>query len=101
MQVSSWKNKDLIKFIICDEQNVKKDALLANISLAENAEKTLREYSELHNKNKNVKYTAEANRTLLVLNTKSLLVADVAYHSSCYEAFRCTGWKKQLHKKLM
>ena len=51
-----WKNKDLMRCIISDEQKRKKGRplSLANISLTEKAEKTLREYSELHIKNNNV-----------------------------------------------
>ena len=53
----------------------------------------MREYSELHIKNKNVKYIDGANRIFLALNTKSL-----QNYSSFYKAFRCTGWKKQLRE---
>ena len=53
----------------------------------------MREYSELHIKNKNVKYIDRANRIFFALNTKSL-----QNYSSCYKAFRCTGWKKQLRE---
>ena len=96
--VPSQKNKNLMKCLACDEQKHKVRPLpLATISLTEKVEKTLREYFELHIKNHNVKYIDESNR-ILVLNTKSLLAAGVAYHISCYTAFRCTKWKKQLHK---
>ena len=95
-----WKNKDLMKCIICDGQKRKKGRPLplVNTSWTEKAEKTLLEYSELHVKNNNAKYIDGANQILLVLNTKSLLATEVAYHSSCYEAFWCTVWKNQLHK---
>ena len=53
----------------------------------EKAEKTLKEYSELHIKNNNATYIDEVNWILLTLATRSLLAADVAYHKSCYQAF--------------
>ena len=61
--LSSWKNKDLMKCIICDEEKRKKrhPLPLANLSSTEKAGKTLREYSELHIKNNNVKYNDGAN----------------------------------------
>ena len=98
--VSSWKNKDLMKCIICDEQKRKKGCPLplANISLTEKEEKTLREYSELHIKNNNVKYIDGANRILLVLNTKSLLAADVAYQSSGYKLHKTCDEKQKFTK---
>ena len=68
---------------------------LTNISLTEKEEKSLKEYSELHIKNNNGKYIDGANRILLTLATRSLIVADVAYHKSCYQAFQSKGWKKK------
>ena len=37
--------------------------------------------------NNNDKYIDSANRICLVLNAKSLLDTNVAYHSSCYKTF--------------
>ena len=47
---SSWKDKDLMKCIIGDEEKRKKGRPLplTNISLMEKAEKPLKEYSEIH-----------------------------------------------------
>ena len=86
----SWKDKDLMKCIICDEEKCKKGRPLplTNISLTEKEEISLNEYSELHLKNNNGKYIDGANRILLTLATRSLIVADVAYHKSCYQAFQ-------------
>ena len=55
---SSWKDKDLMKCVICDEEKRKKGRPLplTNISLTEKAEETLKEYSELYIKNNNAKY---------------------------------------------
>ena len=46
-------------------------------------------------KNNNTKYIDGANRILLTLAARSLLVADVAYNKSCYQAFRSKGWEKK------
>ena len=71
---------------------------LTVISVTEKAEKTLKEFSELHIKNNNQKCLDGAQRILLTLGTKSLLAADVACHKqSCYEAFRSNAWKRQLN----
>ena len=96
----SWKDKDLMKCIICDEEKCKKERPLplTNISLTEKEEKSLKEYSELHIKNNNGKYIDGANRILLTLATRSVIVADVAYHKSCYQAFQSKGWKKKSQK---
>ena len=78
MHINHHGKTDLIKCIICDEEKRKKCPLpLTNISLTEKAEETLKEYSELHIKNNNAKYTDGANRIPLTLATKSLLIA---YH---------------------
>ena len=53
---------------------------LTNISLTGKAEKTLKEYSELHIKNNNAKHIKGANRIFLALVTRSLLAADLAYY---------------------
>ena len=61
---SSWKDKDLMKCVICDEEKRKKGRPLplTNISLTEKAEETLKEYSELYIKNNNAKYIDGANQ---------------------------------------
>ena len=58
----------------------------------------MKEYSELRNKNNNAKYIDGANWILVTLPTRSLLPADVAYHKSCYQAFRSKGRKKKSQK---
>ena len=89
-----------MKCIICNEEKRKKGRPipLTFISVTEKAEKTLKEFSELHIKNNNQKYLDGVQRILLALGTKSLLAADVAYHKqSCYEPFRSNAWKRQLN----
>ena len=64
---SSWKDKDLMKCIIWDEEKHKigRPLSLTNISLMGKAEKPLKEYSELHIKNNNAKYIDGTNQILL------------------------------------
>ena len=95
------KTKILRNALYVMNKNVKKDVLYVWLIYTFKVEKTLREYSELHIKNNNVKHIDGANRILFVLNRKLLLAADVAYHSSCYKAFRYTGWKKTNFTKLV
>ena len=68
-----------MKCIVCYEEK-RRPLPSTNISLKEKTKKTLKEYSELHIKNNNAKYIDGANLILLILATKSLLAADVAYH---------------------
>ena len=97
---SWWKDKDLMKCIIWDEEKHKigRPLPLTNISLAEKAEKPLKEYSELHIKNNNAKIYWWSKSDSSDILTRSLLTANVVYHKSCYQAFRSKGWKKKSKK---
>ena len=58
------------------------------------AEKKLIEYAEIHVSN-NTKFKGAAEKILLTLSSKTLFVADVGYHKSCYDAFRSPKWNKK------
>ncbi len=100
---SSWQIDEKKKCIICNEDKRIKGRLVdvQTITITEKAEKTLKEFAEIHVQSKNQKYIDWAKRILLTLLTSSLLAADVAYHKKqCYEPFRSPVWKKMREKDL-
>ena len=94
---SSWKEENLRTRIICNEVKKKKGRLLPLTAIT--LTKTLEEFADLHIKNKNIKYLDGADRIKLTLATKSLLVADAAYHPACYSGFCSDVWKKPREDK--
>ena len=96
---SSWQSDDKKRCIICNEDKKIKGRLVdvQTIAITEKAEKTLKEFAEIHVQSNNQKYIDGARRILLTLSTTSLLAADVAYHKKlCYEPFRSPVWKKRV-----
>ena len=95
---SSWTVESQKRCIICNKDIFSKGKLQPpqTISIVDKAEDTLKEFAELHIRNNNEKYVEASKRILLVLSTKSLLAANVAYHrKECYQPFRANGWKRQ------
>ena len=98
---SSWQSDDKKRCIICNEDKRIKGRLVdvQTITITGKAEKTLKEFAEIHVESNNQKYIDGARRILLTLSTSSLLAADVAYHKKlCYEPFRSPVWKKTKEK---
>ena len=89
--------------IICNKDIWVKGRLLLpkTISIVDKVEPTLKEFAEIHIKNKNLKYL---EGSLDIILTKSLLAANVAYHQeTCYKPFQTPAWKweKMLLLKLI
>ena len=80
---SSWQSDENKRCIICNEDKKINGRVvdLQTIAITEKAEKTLKEFAEIHVKSHNQKYI-DGERILLTLCTSSLLAADVAYHRS-------------------
>ena len=57
------------------------------------AEEQLIEFAKIH-VSRESKYKDAANRILLQRATRTLFLADVGFHGSCYENFRAPAWKK-------
>ena len=94
---SSWLDDDEKRCVICNKDIRVKGRLVPpkTISIVDKTEPTLKEFSEIHIKNNNLKYVEGAKRILLTLSTKSLLAANVAYHQKeCFKPSRSPAWKR-------
>ena len=90
-------DNDEKRCIICNKDIRVKSRLVPpkTISIVDKTEPTLKEFSEIHIKNNNLKYVEGAKRILLTLSTKSLLAANVAYHQKeCFKPSRSPAWKR-------
>ena len=63
--------------------------------MVDKVEPTLKEFTEIHIKNNNLKYVEGGKRILLTLSIKLLLAANVVYHQEeCYKRSRSPAWKR-------
>eukprot|EP00112_Aurelia_sp_Birch-Aquarium-sp1_P004612 Seg1523.1 transcript_id=Seg1523.1/GoldUCD/mRNA.D3Y31 product="hypothetical protein" protein_id=Seg1523.1/GoldUCD/D3Y31 len=71
---SSWQSDDKKRCIICNEDKRIKGRLVdvQTITITDKAEKTLKEFAEIHIQSNNQKYIDGAKRILLILSTSSL-----------------------------
>ena len=94
---SSWLDDDEKPCIICNKDIRVKGRLVPpkTISIVDKVEPTLKEFTEIHIKNNNLKYVEGGKRILLTLSIKLLLAANVVYYQEeCYKRSRSPAWKR-------